>query len=203
MAEQGTDAYAKNKAWGEKKEFEAANMLQQAYPEIFTRQTDITQQVVPQKDIKFLPSQPNLQILLRGTSKPPIIAWCESTRKTYADFMAYRHSLYVKLKTLNAMQPSHYLIKPLVRRIDDAITDIVAIRRPDMEHTGNVHQSEIHRADGQPQIGSGWTAIVRVNAHLDIIRNGQKTAETFLEALLVTIPNPKPAPSGLFDDIFN
>ena len=63
MAEQNSDAYAKNKAWGEQKEREAANLLQQAYPEIFTRQTDITSQVVPQKDIKFLPPQPNLQLL--------------------------------------------------------------------------------------------------------------------------------------------
>ncbi len=202
MAEQNTDAYAKNKAWGEKKEHEAANMLQQAYPEIFTRQTDITSQVAPQEDIKFLPPQPNLQILLKGTSKPPIIAWCESTRKTYTDFMAYRHALYVKLKTFNAMQPDHYLIKPLVRRIDDAITDIVAIRKPDMEHTGSIHQSDIHRADGQPTIGTGWTATVRVNAHSNLMRNGQKTSETFLEALLATIPNPKSAPSGIVDDIF-
>ena len=204
MAEQNSDAYAKNKAWGEQKEREAANLLQQAYPEIFTRQTDITSQVVPQKDIKFLPPQPNLQILLRGTSNPPIIAWCESTRKTYADFIAYRYSLYVKLKTLNAMRPDHYLIKPLIRKIDDTITDIVAIRKPDMDYIRSIHQSDIHRTDGQPTIGTGWTAMVRVNAHSDLMRSGQKTSGTFLEALLATILNPKSVPvsTGAFDNIF-
>ncbi len=196
------DRYIENKVWGERKEREAATILQQVYPEILIRQTDITAQVVPQEDIRLLPAQPNLQILLRGTSKPPVTAWCETARKTYEDFLAYRHALFVKLKTLNAMQQDHYLVKPLVRRVDDMITDIVAIRRPDMEKTSSMPQSSIYRADGQPQIGSGWTATVRVNSHSNLLRSGRKASKTFLEALLATTQNPKPAPSGIQDDIF-
>ncbi len=201
---QAGDRYARNKEWGEQKEREAAALLQQAYSEILVRQTDITTQVVLQEDMRLLPAQPNLQILTRGTQNLPLIAWCETSRKTYEEFTAYRNALYVKLKTLNAMQSDHYLIKPLVRRVDDVITDIIAIRRPDMEKTGSINQTNIHRTDGLAPVGSGWTATVRVKSHSDLIRNGQKTAETFLESLLVVTPNPRQiAVHTAFDDIFS
>lgn len=184
--------YAQNKAWGDQKEKECAELLQSAYPEIFIRRADVTDVIVPQETMKDIPSQPNFNIfipMLAGFSvfveqkfENPIYGWCESTRKTYETFLLYKEKLFVKYKTFRSMQEAHYLIKPLVSR--DSITDVVAIRRTEMVLRDRCPQTEIPPQAGKKQIGSGWTAIVNVTQHHLLIKGKEKTADTFLEALV-------------------
>src|SRR3989344_233558 len=182
MAEQDDAAYAKNKAWGEQKEHEAADILESVYPELMIRRTDITGKVIPYEQMRTMPSQPNLQIFHQNDSQlPPIIAWCESTRRTLPELAAYFGGMYVKLKTLNAMQPAHYLLKPCINIIDDRINDIIAIKKPDMAHLSTIDQSRFAGS-----IGKGWNARVAVAKYSRLYENKQRTADTFLEALLAT-----------------
>ena len=172
------DAYAKNKAWGEQKEHEAADILEKIYPELMVRRTDITGKVIPYEKMRMIPSQPNLQIFHPGNQQqPPITMWCESTRRTLPALKYYFNSLFIKLKTFKAMREDHYLLKPCVG-FDDAINDIIAIKKIDMVYVDSVSQAAM------PGPGRGWNARVDVRRFGNLYENRQRTADTFLEALL-------------------
>ena len=69
MAEQDNGAYAKNKAWGEQKEHEAADILESVYPELMIRRTDITGKVIYKQAVNNKSELDNETINIKGLTK--------------------------------------------------------------------------------------------------------------------------------------
>lgn len=176
--------YAENMRWGYQKEKECSELLKELYSDIaLIQRSDVVDVEVLQAVRREIPSSPNFQIFISG-SETPIYGWCEAGRMTYEEFLSYTKGMFVKLKTFRSMQPEHYLIRPLVRRLDDTILDIIAIKQDEMEMIVALQQAHISRRDGKKPIGSGWTAKVNVKSFHTLVRDRNKTANTFLEALL-------------------
>jgi len=180
--------YEQNMKWGYKKEEECSKLLQDLYPDIIIRRSDIIDKEQSHEDMKKFPSRSNFEITIKEENAL-IYGWCESMRRTYDEFLAFKDNLFVKYKTWRTMmeapgEQSHYLIKPLVKKIDDEIDDVVGIGRYEMEKVNVVEQSSIQRRDGR-HIGSGKTAVMKVKVHHVLVRgrNRPDGVNTFLDAL--------------------